>query len=252
MSDITSAIWMYKFWTKHKKREGKLTKQNLLKQIHAKTGRNTRYLWPCFHLEWWHGQKTASQASPGEGRGETGKEILHQKQKEQLKRGATSSGFRQHAANLLLSTFKIDLEFMFSPEITSKGWQNNLPFCWKCILTKETLPATTVKVIKGFHLKCIRLLTQRGELSPTRRFSSDCFWEAASLVREHFRIFAGVAPSHLAFSVKSTRLSLQPPLEEHLRVWRTRQDLGQSCSGISVSMDRTSPLPTSEKHLSDS
>lgn len=73
----------------------------MLKQIHAKKGRNTRYRDPVLTWNDDIGKRLLTDLHWGGGWGEDRKGNSTPEKKKQLKRGATSSEFRQHAANLL-------------------------------------------------------------------------------------------------------------------------------------------------------
>ena len=178
MSDITSAIWMYKFLAKLKKRKWKLTTKNLFKQTHAKKLiEHCRCRWPCIYLQRWHTQKAANRLPKGDIKGNsTSGETRATKDTQNLPQNSDS----MLQTYFLLLKKTINKCSILKLEITPKSQQNNLPFCWKCILAKETLPATTLWVIKGFHLKCICMLTYWGEppekgISPKCRFLNNCF-----------------------------------------------------------------------------
>lgn len=99
------------------------------------------------------------------------------------------------------------------------------------------------------------MLTQPGELFRSQRNLSEMevlewlFWEVASLICEHLESLLVLLPHTLpSQSNQHASLYSQPWKNTY---WFGGQDLGQSCLGISVFMDRTSPSLISEKHLND-
>lgn len=99
------------------------------------------------------------------------------------------------------------------------------------------------------------MLTQPGELFRSQRNLSEMevlewlFWEVASLICEHLESLLVLLPHTLPSQSNQHASLYSQPWKNTYRFGG--QDLGQSCLGISVFMDRTSPSPISEKHLND-